>query len=115
MSSNELPPQLQQYWRYRNDLYVVDNVILMGSHIVIPPPLHTEICKILHSAHQGTTAITERAKATVFWPGISNSINQTQNSATHVGQWHQVNPIFLPLNDLYQLILSKQYLLTTVI
>ena len=78
MYRNELPPQLQQYWRYRNDLYVVDNVILMGSRIVIPPPLRTEICKILHSAHQGTTAMTERAKATVFWPGMSNSINQTR-------------------------------------
>ena len=78
VSSNELPPQLQQYWRYHNDLYVVENVILMGSRIVIQPTLHTEICKILHSAHQGTTAMTERAKATVFWPSISSSINQTR-------------------------------------
>lgn len=54
------------------------DVILIGSRILIPPSLHGETCKILHSAHQETTVMTEQAKATVFWPGISTCINNTR-------------------------------------
>ena len=77
-SSVDLPIQLHPYWKYRNDLSIVDDDILVGNRIVIPPPLRAQICTILHSAHQGTTAMTERAKEAVFWPGISSCINQTR-------------------------------------
>ena len=38
------------------------------SRIVIPLSLR----KVLYSVHQGVTAINERAKAIVCWPGITN-------------------------------------------
>lgn len=66
-SSSDLPAQLQPYWKYGNDMSIIDDVILIGSRILIPPSLRGEICKILHSAHHGTSDMTEQAKATVFW------------------------------------------------
>ena len=66
-SSSDLPAQLQPYWKYGNDMSIIDDVILIGSRILIPPSLREEICKILHSAHHGTSDMTEQAKATVFW------------------------------------------------
>ena len=55
-SSSDLPAQLQPYWKYRNDISIIDDVILIGSLILKTPSLYGEICKILHSDHQGTSA-----------------------------------------------------------
>ena len=75
---DELALQLQPYWRYRSELSVVDDVIMYDDRIVVPPPLRRSVCDILHSAHQGTNAMSQRARATVFWPGISLCINRTR-------------------------------------
>ena len=77
--SKTLPSNIQPYWRHRHDLSIVDEVILVGDRILIPPSLHNEVCKLLHHcAHQGTSAMNERAKSSVFWPGITTCINRTR-------------------------------------
>ena len=47
--SSHLPIKLQPYWRYRADLSVVDDVIMYGDRVVIPPSLRPGICRSLHS------------------------------------------------------------------
>ena len=78
--ASQLPAQLQPYWQYRNQLSVVDHVVMFRDRTVIPPVLRQEVCNSLHSAHQGTTGMSERAKQSVFWPGISQSIQTTRNN-----------------------------------
>ena len=58
--SNTLPSNIQPYWRH--DLSIVDEVILVGDRILISPALR-EVFKLLHCAHQGTSAMNERAKS----------------------------------------------------
>ena len=92
----ELPPELLPYWNIRNNLYIVDGVILMrdqvlippllrdgvtqsfthgsNTRIIIPPNLRHEIIRALHSAHQGVGGMNECAKAGVYWPGITRDI-----------------------------------------
>lgn len=76
--SDKLPLQLQSYWRYRDNLSIVDDVVMYNDRIVIPPPLRGVVCDILHSAHQGTAAMSQRAQATVFWPGMTECIARTR-------------------------------------
>ena len=93
---HELPPSLLPYWAVRHNLYVVDGVVLMRdqvlipSHlrgpvaymnaqgtptrVVIPPNLRRDILNTLHSAHQGISSMCERARAGVYWPGITKDI-----------------------------------------
>lgn len=72
----ELPDSVKPYWNSRYDLSITDEVVLFGNRIVIPATLRSEVCSILHSAHQGTGGMNERAKATVFWPGITDAIQK---------------------------------------
>lgn len=65
-SSSDLPAQLQPYWKYRNNMSIIDDMILIGSRICIPPSLSGEICKTLHSPHQGTSAIDRASKGNSF-------------------------------------------------
>ena len=79
---NELTSSLQPYWRFRNDLSIIDEVIMFEDRIVIPPSLRDKVCHILHSAHQGTTHMSERARATLFWPGMSKHITEMRERCT---------------------------------
>jgi len=99
---HDLPRELLPYWNVRNNLYIVDGVVLMkdqvvippglresvseavtggfGARIVIPPNLRQEVVQTLHSAHQGVGGMNERAKAAVYWPGITKDIEMIRAS-----------------------------------
>ena len=48
--------------------------------IVIPPTLRKDVIRSLHSAHQGISSMNERAKASVYWPGITSDILKARQS-----------------------------------
>jgi hypothetical protein len=73
-SPQSIPPQLMPYWRLRDDLYVVDGVLMCGLRAVIPPKLREEVIAHLHSAHQGVSQMNNRASECVFWPGITSDM-----------------------------------------
>ena len=96
-----MPAELLPYWPVRDSLFVVDDVILMRDRIVlprtlrndalqtdipgydrivIPSSLRGEIVNSLHAAHQGVTGMNERAKAGVYWPGITTDIIKMRQS-----------------------------------
>ena len=99
---NEMPHDLLQYWSLRNNLYVIDGVVLMRDQllippmlrnkvvqtyvpgsiikVVIPPALRKEVVHLLHSAHKGVSSMNEHAKAGVYWPGITTDIQNMRNS-----------------------------------
>ena len=99
---NEMPHELLPYWSLRNNLYVVDGVVLTKDQVLIPPPLRnevsqsyipganvriiiplglrSEVVQSLHSAHQGVSSMNERAKASVYWPGITNDIESVRRN-----------------------------------
>ena len=53
---------------------------MLGNRVLIPPTLRQEVLDSLHSAHQGVTGMGNRARASVFWPGISSSLQETRDS-----------------------------------
>ena len=73
-SSQLVSPQLLPYWRFRDELSVVDGVLMYGLRAVIPPKLRDEVCAHLRSAHQGVSQMNNRASECVLWPGITSDI-----------------------------------------
>ena len=63
-----------EFWNQREHLHITDKVVMMGERIVIPKPLRPEIIQSLHAAHQGVTAMSDRARSAVYWPGITHDI-----------------------------------------
>ena len=82
VSSQHISPQLLPYWRFRDELSVVDGVLMYGLRAVIPPKLRDEVCSHLHSAHQGVSQMQNRASECVFWPGITSDIQAARNRCT---------------------------------
>ncbi|VDI45753.1 Hypothetical predicted protein [Mytilus galloprovincialis] len=63
---HEFPPQLQEFFQFREHLYTIDGVIIYKDRIIIPPSLRDEVLSALHAAHQGVTAMISRAESSVF-------------------------------------------------
>ena len=121
-SKCDLPVQLAPYWSIRKNLHVVDGVIMMrdmvvvpqslrddithsynegaGSRVVIPPSLRIEILQSLHSAHQGVNGMNERAKACVYWPGITRDIENIRAACNSCNRNMPSNPKTTPIEPI---------------
>ena len=47
---------------------------MMKHRIVIPQSLRKEVLESLYTAHQGVSAMNERTRRLVYWPGITSDI-----------------------------------------
>ena len=77
---SEMPPASLNFWEYRNELFVYDDVLIKEDRVVIPANLQTEVLDNLHAAHQGCTSMFATAKDTVFWPGLTQGIEEKRSS-----------------------------------
>ena len=50
---DECPTNLREYWNYRDELSILDGLVLKGMRIVIPDHCHEEILLKLHEGHFG--------------------------------------------------------------
>lgn len=71
-------PSVGPFWQYRHSLYESFGVLLYNDRVVIPPSLRQTALKTLHSAHQGATTMSNRAKSIIFWPGMTDDIKRTR-------------------------------------
>ena len=55
-------------------IYVQDGVLMYHDRVLVPDSLRHKVLQHLHSAHQGTSAMEQRARAIVYWPGMSKDI-----------------------------------------
>ena len=66
--------KVQEYWDSRDELTVVDGIILKGDRIVIPKTLRTEMMTKLHLGHFGIEKTKRRARDILYWPGMNAQI-----------------------------------------
>ena len=70
-------PNIVEYWNHRDELSVDDGLIFRGQTLIVPRRLRAEILLQVHKGHLGITKTLERAKDSLFWPGMS-PVNQVQ-------------------------------------
>ena len=66
---------VKQYYQVRAELTITEDLLIRGSRVVIPASLQADILERLHSGHQDATKCRQRAKDSVWWPGIRNDID----------------------------------------
>ena len=69
-----IPAEIADYGRHMDNLSVQDDVILYNGRTVIPEKLRGRVLDTLHSAHQGSSQMRNRAETSVFWPGLHRDI-----------------------------------------
>ena len=72
---NQLQESCRRYWNAREHLSIDDNLIIHGCHLLIPTSMRRQVLLDLHESHQGSVCTKQRARMTVYWPGIDNDID----------------------------------------
>ena len=50
---DECPPNLKSFWNYRDELSILDGLVLKGTRIIIPEQCQDEVLEKLHEGHFG--------------------------------------------------------------
>ena len=70
----QVPPELQPYWTFREELTIDDGLTLKGTRIVIPSKQCQAILKQIHKGYLGLNKCKLRAKETVYWPRLNTEL-----------------------------------------
>ena len=71
---SECGKSLQDFWNYRDELSVLDRLVLKGTCIVVPESCRDEILDQLHEGHFGIDRTKLRARDSIYWPSINKDI-----------------------------------------
>ena len=89
---HQLPEDCRSFWGVRNLLSVDEDLIVYGCRLVIPARMRREVLSQLHEAHQGSVRTKQRARLSVYWPGIDNDIDNIIHSCKHCQERLPFNP-----------------------
>ena len=70
---------------------------MYGRRTIIPRSLRRQVLESLHSAHQCPVRMTDRAKQSVYWPGISTDIDNIRSSCSYCSRNAPSLPSMPPL------------------
>ena len=68
------PLPLHSFWNFRDELSIIDGIVVKGNHIVIPK-FQPELLSLLHDdSHLGIDKCIQWAKGSIYWPNITEDI-----------------------------------------
>lgn len=67
---------IKPYFQYQDNLSINNGLIMFGPRVLVPRERRKEALEALHLGHQGIVKCRERAKFSLWWPGISSDIKQ---------------------------------------
>ena len=71
---SDCPHNLRKFWMFRDELSILNRLVLKGVSIVVPVQCQAEVLEKLHEGHFGIDRTKLRAKDTVYWPEINGDI-----------------------------------------
>ena len=79
---SHIPALLHPYWPERSELTILQGLLMKGNRLVITVSMRLDVLDRIHEAHQGITKCRERAKASVWWPGLSKQLEEVVNNCS---------------------------------
>ena len=73
-TKDELQADLKPYWSYREEMAIIDGVMLKGRCIVIPTSLKQQVLDQLHTNHMGREKMKLFTHKSVYWYNINADI-----------------------------------------
>jgi len=70
-TKKQVPLSIQPFWNFRDELFVKEDLVYRAERLVIPQSERSAYIKRLHMGHLGMEKCIERAKQSIFWPGIN--------------------------------------------
>ena len=91
-TKDELHTDLKPYWSYRDELAVIDGVMLKDRHIIIPTSLKQQVLDQLHTNHMGIEKTKLLTCKSVYWSNINADIKKYIKSHATCLEFQQMQP-----------------------
>lgn len=75
-TKENLPKSTYPYWPFRDEITCIDGLMFKGHKIIVPSRLQKEMLDRIHSSHLGVVKCKSRARESLFWPGMTSSIQE---------------------------------------
>ena len=69
-----VPRIARNYWDFRDELSIDDDLLMKGERVVIPTSCRDSIMEDLHKSHEGINKAMSLARTCVYWPGMEADI-----------------------------------------
>ena len=69
-----IPPSIKPYYSIRGEIVYNNGLLLKGLRIIIPSSLRSTMKDIIHHGHNGIERCKNRARQSIYWPGINREI-----------------------------------------
>ena len=71
-----IPSAVSHYRKFKDEIYKVDGLLFFGQKLIIPQQLPSDILRRIYESHLGMEKCKSRARAVVYWPGMSADIER---------------------------------------
>ena len=99
-NANECAEPAQPYFTYREELTIVDGLLVKGNRIVIPTDMRQDCLETLHEPHLGLQKTLLRAHTSVFWPGMTTDIKTQISNCSACQKFQTKQPAETLRNEL---------------
>lgn len=72
-------PFPKPYYNFRDELTVINGVVLKGQRLVVPSTMRKEMLEKIHEGHQGIEKCKRRGRETLYWPNMNQDVENKVN------------------------------------
>ena len=76
-SLQDVPEHLRPYWSFRDELTIMNGLVLKGNRVVIPRSDRHNTLARLHDSHHQETKLLQRARRSIYWPNMDDDVRAT--------------------------------------
>ena len=75
-----LPGTVKPYYPVSAEICIEGGLLMRGSRIIIPESMRRNTLDKVHTGHEGISKCRERARQSVWWPGLSKQLEELVKS-----------------------------------
>lgn len=91
-SESSWPDELKAYQPFATDLYMMGDVLLRGSRIVLPRSLRRRAIETTHVSHAGANTMKRALRAKVWWSGMDSDVDKFAKDCKSCSMVSRDNP-----------------------
>ena len=75
----EVKSIIHSYWNIKHELSEAEGLLFKGQQLIIPQSMRETMLDLIHESHLGIEKCKARARAIIYWPGMSHDIYDKVN------------------------------------